>query len=215
MLGGRRHHRGRHHRRRSRYYSISSPTSPPKRSNISKAGSIFGTVAIYRSLIFSVVMVFICIGVLIFANLYHHNWEETEALILDGPNCHDTYNNKGNKTSKCNYKLRVTKGGLTRIEYLNNVDFQIPIIKNGKKYINIEYNKNNIGNINVPFKNIKKTLNWVFGVILVLSIINLIITYKFRNNRIMKGVKGIGLAQNIIAPNRGNSDGGFLDILFR
>ena len=194
------------------------------RNNLNKAGSLFGTVAVYRSIIVSIFLIVISIGVLIFANIYHHNWDTTEALVIQGPDCKDSWNNKGNKTQKCSYQLEITVNGITRQTSLNNVDFQSPIIRNGdwnNKYIEVEYNKNNIADVGVPFKNIKSTLNWIFGVILFFSIINLFITYKYRNNKILKGVKAIGLAQNIITPNRitpnrrNNNRYGFFDVLFK
>jgi hypothetical protein len=205
MIGGKRGHGHRHryrHRQR-RNYSVSSASSPKtKRNQIDKAGSLFGTIAIYRSIIGSVVFIIICIGVLIFANLYHKNWKETEALVKEGPTCHDVRNNKGNVSSKCNYTLEISAEGMTKEALLNNVDLQTPIYRNNQTYILVDYNINNIHDVATPFKDVKKILNWIFGVLLAITLINLFVTYKYRNNRIMKGFKGIGLAQNIIVPNR-------------
>lgn len=130
MLGGRRH-KSRHHKHRKHRN---------KRSDLSKAGSLFGTVAIYQSLIGGGFFMLVCIGVLVYANFYYKEPQEKP------PNPNDPYN------------------------------------------------------LNVPSENIKSKLNWIFGSLLVLTIIITFFTYKYRNNNIMKGFAGVQMVTNILRP---------------
>lgn len=210
MIGGRRYKRRRNYSPSSSNNSSSSNSNsinkPPRRSNLNKAGSLFGTVAVYRSLIGCGLFVLICIGVLIYANVYHANWKHTEAEVInfdEVKDCHEEMhrNNKHTTyTTKCNYVLKYIVDGVSYDGNLRNVDKQTLTYKNNKEYINIDYNSKNPKEIDTSFKDVKMVLNWIFGILLVLTIISIYFLYKYRNNRIVKGFAGVQMATNILRP---------------
>ena len=118
-----------------------------ERSNLSKAGSIFGFVAITWQIIGSGIGIIILIGAIIFINVWN---PENSNLFKPPPN------------------------------FPNN------------KYNNQE--DNNMNN----FKHIKYILNIILPILLVITIIIFIVSYKYRNNKYMKGFAGMQLVGNII-----------------
>jgi hypothetical protein len=198
LLGGRRHVKGMGKKGRGRKGN--------GRTDLNKAGSIIGSIAVYRSLIiFGIIIIGLIIGI-IYTNLHQKNWILIRANISDNndKNCHmDITKTSNTYTSiiKCDYNIYFYVNGQRIDTTLKNVNVQI--IPNGEfGSIDIEYNPNNPYEVDIPFKDLRNKLNIILPVILLIFIFIFYLFYKYRNNNVVKGIAIISWISNMFSTNK-------------
>ena len=170
------------------------------RSDLNKAASIFGSVAVIRILvIYGITILGLIIG-LIYGNIHQKGWVSIRAELVSEEGCHEEYNNKGKATGKkCDYVVLYTVDGVVNNGSLNNVPRQTILYgPQGNQQIEIEYNPKNPSQIGTPFAATRETLNIVLPIVIIFFSVLFYLFYKNRNNRVVKGIAGVSWAVNMI-----------------
>jgi len=209
MPSERRFRRGRRSReRRPRRYHNNNNYSvqknkKPTRSQLNTVGSLVGTVAIYHTLIGSVIFILICIGVLIFAQTHNRHWVEIQAVVSgsieENPTCHWHTNSNKHTSQVCSYKLNYSINGKEYQNVLSNVGIQDENFNaQGQRTITIDYNPKNHYDISTPFGGIRGVLTWIMVGLITLTLLTALFFYKFRKNKIVKGLATVQMASTIL-----------------
>jgi hypothetical protein len=170
---------------------------PNNRPQLYKAASLVGTVSVWYNLIGLFITLFILVILFIVFAFVHSGWKTVKATLIKEPDCRDVVNNKGNKNQKCDYVFNFTDEN--NIEHKNKEisNTTITIIKDDTEFgsIEIEYNPTNPDEFGQVFP--KAAILSVIGVIIVILLIITIVVYKYRKNKIVKGLATIQVADNI------------------
>ena len=86
--------------------SESSENYKIKKKTVRNTVSAVGTVGVWYTLGGFFITILVVSGILIYMNFfYEKGWIESEAELLEDPNCHTESNNKGRQTESCNYRF--------------------------------------------------------------------------------------------------------------
>ena len=195
-IGGRR----KNYSKSSNNNSESSENYKIKKKTVRNTVSAVGTVGVWYTLGGFFITILVVSGILIYMNfLYEKGWIESEAELLEDPNCHTESNNKGRQTESCNYRVKYVVDGK---EYTNTVigrERQNYYFENDKKMIKIVYNPKNP--VEVDLKTNRLALNIVLGIILFFAIVLSIVIYRNRNNNIVKGLSTFNMVRSLLFKN--------------